>query len=378
MSKRKRRRDGRFAAYVFMGYNPDGTEKREYVYAYSEKELEDKLFDLKMHVAKGEFVDNDKMTVAEWADIWLKTYKKNKEYKTYQMYDITLRDHIVKELGHLRLVDLKPFHIQNLINDRYEKGLTKTLKNIKQTINQMLEQAVENDLLVKNPAKKVELPSIEKEPKRALTKQEIELIEKADLTLKERAFVYICMYAGLRRGEALALTKNDIKDDKIRINKSLVYKNNQPIVKNCPKTDAGFREVPMVDKLRPVIEAYANSINGIYLFQRETSAGLMTESAFRSMWTCILRKLNKAAGGNYKVLAISKITPHMLRHTYSTMLYYAGIDIKMAQYLMGHASIETTLTVYTHLDQQESAAIDKLNNYLTVSKRCQSSADDNL
>lgn len=367
MPKRKKRKDGRYQAYVFMGYRPDGKEKREYVFAYTEKELEKKLLDIKIRVGKGEFIDNDTVTVEEWGNQWLESYKTNKEYKTWQMYDNVLRNHIVKELGHLKLIDVKPFHIQGLINSRHKLGLTKTLKNIKLTLNQMFEQAIENELMIKNPAKRIELPSKDKKERRFLDKNELLYIDRADLTSKERAFIYFALYAGLRRGEILALTKSDVKDGIIKVRKTLVFKNNIGEIKTHPKTSAGIRDLPITLKIRSFIENYVKSTKGMYLFVPQTSNGLMTETSFRSMWSCIMRKVNTAAGGNCKIKAIEHFTPHELRHTFATMLYYSKVGIKEAQYLMGHASADITLNIYTHLDNVSKSGmeIEKLDLYLS-------------
>ena len=63
--------------------------------------------------------------------------------------------------------------------------------------------------------------------------------------------------------------------------------------------------------------------------------------------------------------AIEHITPHMLRHTYATLLYDAGVDVKSAQEFLGHADIQTTLKIYTHLtEQKKQTAIDVLNAHL--------------
>ena len=378
-TKRKRRKDGRFRASIFMGYDSSGNELREYVYGYTESELEKNLFELKMKIARKEFIKEDEVTVAQWGDTWLKTYKSGKEYKTYQMYDITLRNHIIRELGHIRLVDLKPYHIQGLINNRYRQGLTKTLKNIKLTIKQMLDQAVENELIIKNPANRIELPASNKNERRALTNEEIEIIKKAPLSLKQRTFVYLCLYAGLRRGEAIALSKADIKKDIISVNKDLIFKKGIPEIKNRPKTDAGFRKIPVTVELKPVLDEYIKTVKGIYLFEPETHPGLMTETAYRSMWSSTWTKCNRAAGGKHDVIAFSKdITPHTLRHSFATMLYYAGVDIKQAQYLLGHASVEVTLNIYTHLKNEESAPTEKINSYLSGSNRGQNASSQTL
>jgi integrase len=367
--KRKIRKDGRFQDYVFLGYNSDGSENRKWAYAYSEKELEKKLFEIKLTIAKGEYISNNNMTVKQWGELWLKNYKKGKEYKTYKMYETALNNHIIKDLGHMRLVDLKPFHIQGLINDRREQGLTKTLTNIKLTAKQMFEQAIENDFMIKNPARKLDMPSINKSQKRALEDEEIEIIKKTRLSIKQKAFVYICLYAGLRREEVLALTKKDIDfiNNIIKVNKVINFRKNQGVPKPYTKTEAGIRDIPILNILKPVLQTHLEEVKGIYLFHPVTKGGLMTETAFRSMWATIWRALNKTAGGNYKIKAINKdITPHILRHTYATMLYYAGVDIKQTQYLLGHASAEVTLEIYTHLDKKKGAPTEKLNAYLSV------------
>jgi len=365
--KRKRRKDGRFQDYVFNGYKSDGSEDRIWSYAYTETELEKKLLETRIKLAKGEYIKANNITVEEWAKLWLSTYKNGTEYKTFQMYDITVRKHIIDYLGGIKLTELKPFHIQGLINDRKARGLTKTLVNIKQTLNQMFEQAIENDLMIKNPVRKIKVVR-PKATRRALDDEEIAIVRRANLTPKQKAFSYICLYAGTRRGEALALTKKDIdfKNGFIHINKTIVFKNNHATIKNHTKTEAGMRDIPIVDCLKTVLESYLSTVKDIYIFRPEKSNGLMTETAFRSMWDTIWRRLNKAAGGKHDVIAFPEITPHVLRHTYATMLYYAGVDLKQAQYLLGHASAEVTLNIYTHLDKKKSNPTEKLNAYFNV------------
>ena len=97
----------------------------------------------------------------------------------------------------------------------------------------------------------------------------------------------------------------------------------------------------------------------------------MSETACRRAWNSYRHYLNLKAGGrdasrtHEKVQAIDNITAHMLRHTYASMLYEAGVDIKSAQRFLGHADIEMTLAVYTHLTKfKEDEAINSLNAHL--------------
>lgn len=133
----------------------------------------------------------------------------------------------------------------------------------------------------------------------------------------------------------------------------------------------------MPDKLFHSLKKYASSITSLYLFTMQNGE-LMTSSSFRRFWDNILDKLNIAAGGEKYTrtdlqkdkeqkpirLIANDITPHMFRHTYATNLYYAGIDIKTAQMLLGHSSIQMTMDVYTHLDNTKVlSAGDKLNAF---------------
>lgn len=99
---------------------------------------------------------------------------------------------------------------------------------------------------------------------------------------------------------------------------------------------------------------------------------IMTRTAFTSAWESYMHYLNIKAGGRDasrcrpKLTVIDKLTPHMFRHTYATILYNAGVDVKSAQKFLGHADINVTLKIYTHLSsQKEQEAVNALNRHLT-------------
>lgn len=96
---------------------------------------------------------------------------------------------------------------------------------------------------------------------------------KADLTDRERAFVYLGKYAGLRKGESLALSKNDfdMKKREISVNKTLIFVGNKAIIEPFPKTDAGVRKIPMPDILYNFIKDYLKKIKTMYLFTTASS-----------------------------------------------------------------------------------------------------------
>ena len=192
------------------------------------------------------------------------------------MYENVISAHIVPELGHIKLRELKTFHLQALINRRVEMGLTRTVEQIKLTLNQILKSAVKNELLYsismfdlpsasrndersngvlakseglcqtkmlyKNVMDAVEIPRFSKPEKRALTERELSYIAAADFTPQEAAFVYLLLYTGLRRAEALALTRADINlgERKLTVNKAVVFRGNEATLANKPKTEKKY------------------------------------------------------------------------------------------------------------------------------------------
>ena len=383
MAKYKKRPDGRYATSAIIGYDDNGKPKRKILYGRTILELDKKVADFKSLQNKGIVIDDNGMTVEQWSKKWLELYKADKAYNTYMMYKRTVNNHIIPSLGDIRLNSLKRHQIQELLNDTIRGGHQRTAELIKLTIQQIIKQAILEEYLFKDVTAGLSIPKKQKPEKRVLTEGEKSLIKVADLNPKERAFIDLLYYTGVRRGEALALMINDIDfiNKKISISKNLVMQYRSSTIKPSPKTQAGNREIPIPDKLLQSLMNYIHSINSIYLFTTE-DGNLLTLSEFRKIWRDVIYKLNLAAGGTIPKqgkrkkedvgkrpiwLIANDITPHMFRHTYATNLYYAGIDVKTAQRLLGHSSIQITLDIYTHLDNQQiSASINKINDFFNA------------
>lgn len=357
----KKRADGRYCKQIFVGYHPDGRRKMKTIYGKTIKEVEKKERDIRNDLELGVFVENDKMTVGQWADEWLEIYKKGLKSNTYNVYKYCVSAHF-ETIRQFKLRDLKLSHLQIIANELVEISNFRAAEIFKSTVSQMLEKAVENELISKNIASKIKLPKKQKTQKRALSKVEVSEILSLNISLKTRCFIEIMLFCGLRRGEAWALTKNDIDfgNKTITVNKTIYFDttDGRKILIGTPKSKSSNRTVPIPDILINDLTKYIQSINGQYLFDGE----LMKEYQFRKMWNdfiCIYKT-------NVSVVK-DDITPHIFRHTYATMLYNAGVDIKTAQYLLGHATIQMTLDIYTHLqDGKETEAAEKLNALMSV------------
>jgi integrase len=216
------------------------------------------------------------------------------------------------------------------------------------------------------------VPGITAKKRRPLTDDEVNLITSTFEGHRMGIPVLLLLYCGLRRGELIALTWNDVslKNKSINVNKAVVFGNNKAIIQS-PKTDSGVRTIPIPDTILDALR-FARKGADSTMVCPAADGGIMSQIAFKRAWESYKHYLNIQAGGrdksrsNPKLTVIDNITPHMFRHTYATILYNAGVDVKSAQRFLGHADINVTLKIYTHLSEQKKAeAVAALNNHLS-------------
>lgn len=255
----------------------------------------------------------------------------------------------VEEFGDETVKEIKPKRISLYIKSFSKGRAQKTVTNQLMVIRLILEHACEQGYIDINPAVHVKVPKgLAKEPRRFPTDEEISIVKKS-LDKTFGLFFYLVLYSGCRRGEALALKWGDIDFDKkeVHITKS-VYYTPEPTIKK-PKSDAGNRSVVLLDRLAAVLLPLKGP-GDVLLFSN--NGNYHNNSA-----------VDKLMQKYYNETGIH-VTPHCLRHGFATMLFEAGIDVKTAQYFLGHAQASTTLDIYTHLrEQQKIKAAKSLNKF---------------
>ncbi len=390
MSKKNnaRRADGRIQVQVYLGPDPV-TKKRKYktVYGQTQKEADAKADALRASMGKGIDVTPELVTFSQWAEKWLAIKKTEVSNSTYLMYKGCAK-HLEVDFGGRDITKVRPADVQSVLiklsqrNPNTGKPAAKqTLRDIKASAVQICQLAVDNRVMDFNPARTAKITAKE-EPgtRRALTDTEQRWIEYTPHRAQLAAM--IMMYSGLRRGELIALTWNDIdlQSGTITVNKSVEMIDGRSSLKNRTKTAAGMRTVNIPDRLIAFLGE--QSRESIYVCVNAKGA-MHTKSSWRRMWESYLAELNIRHGdfGPFDKqtkskfdpagapFVIPKITPHWLRHTFCTMLYFAGVDILTAKNQMGHADIKTTMQIYTHLDAiHKRKEIGKLNAFLDEKK----------
>lgn len=383
------RSDGRIRGAVYLG---DG--KYRYVYAHNQKELKKKIDEMKFQVGKGLDVSSQGNTFGKWADLWL-NLKKQSKLSAGRKDICGYRRECLSALDNIPISKIKSVDIQYILLEKAAEGVSEYVQTeIKNTARQIFDMAIENRVIDFNPAafvKVLEPETAQKHERRALTPKEQGWIE-APSKHRGQLAAMIMLHSGLRRGELIALRWHDIDLEKgtISVNKAVSFDRGRPSEKKTTKTTAGIRTVYIPQKLIDYLRE-KDPGDPDALVVPSAKGDIMTSSGWRRMWESYMAELNLRFGDFEGIIdpntgepyekprskfcpkkipmVIPPITAHWLRHTFITNLYFAGVDVLTAMQQAGHADVQTTMNIYTHLDRTfKEKQMDKLNDYLSNRK----------
>lgn len=359
---------GRWKVVVEAGRDPS-TGKRKRIVRYVEgrkSDAEDLLAELTVEAKRGTYIEPNKITLGEWIDEWLETYKKIEVSVTsFDRYRSLAENHIKPALGAIYLQQLRTEHIQKLYKELKEKGYSSsTIRLLHTVLHSSLERAVKNKLIFFNPSAEVSLPKLQKYKARVLTVEEQQKFIEALEGDRLKAAFLILLFTGIRRGELLALKWEDInfKDKTMTISKNLVRSRGQgknKLIIKSTKTE-NIRIIPLSDIVLEALKEHQEKMqaegkygtdkpvfctrNGNYIFP----------DRLNEKYERILKKAGLEPDENI----------HALRHTFATRALQAGVNLKIIQKLLGHARLSTTADRYSHVFlEMEREAIQKMEEY---------------
>ena len=374
--KNAQRSDGRYKVAVYIGVKDD-KKQYKYVYGKTQKEANIKAEELKVSMRKGVDITALGDSFETWANHWL-VFKRDEGVSTDRYNSLSTRAGVwIDNLGRYQINQIRPFELQSVLfsiaakNPKTGKPMSKkTIKEYIQVINSIFNFAHENRVLEYNPATKLKIPQTAVEPvqRRALTLEERQRVMEFEHRAKPSAM--LMMLSGLRRGEATALQWNDIDfvNNKISVTKSYNFKTNDF---KAPKN--GKARVVSVPQ---ILIDYLKTLPRTSLYVLTNAKGkMMTDDSWKRLYQSYMNDMNLQYGFDGKApskyspikipMVISPFTPHELRHTFCTIMYEAGLDAITAKDQMGHADIQTTLSIYTHLsNQHRDNQMDKLDRFL--------------
>lgn len=286
-------------------------------------------------------------TFKESAEAWEDVYRMSCNPRTWANYKPHFED-ILSRYGDINVVDITGKDVIQDLQRAKAQGYSRTIVNTRRTLfNNILNYAVAQGDIPYNPSVGIKLPKgLPSEKRHAPSDEQIKTIVQ-NWRVPFGMFAFLCLCTGLRKGEALALLKSDIRDGEISVTKSLTLLDGiAPKVKE-PKSESGKRTIPIVSILAAPLDEYMKFVDGNILFPSRSYNGspgnaYMTQSNYDTAW------------GNYvKTVGLGDLTAHQLRHGTATLLFESGVDVYTARKLLGHAKVSTTMEIYTELREQK-------------------------
>ncbi len=360
--KRIKGPDGKYVA--FYGNTPEElTEK----VALAQRQIEDDIF------------RRENPTVKEYSERWLSMHGAHIRVTTLRDYATKVKIYIAAPpLGDMYMAEVTPDDVKLVLARAAEKSAS-VYRSVQMLLKMIFGSAEDSDIIDKSPCRKLN-PKGGKPPveKKALTDDQVKTLLDAVRGLPPYPFVMLCLYAGLRREEALALQWDSVclDDDAphITVCRAWHTENNRPVVTTDLKTKAAKRTIPIPPQLVACLKEVKAASTSDYVIANRTDGGPLSGTQWTRLWKYITVRstkertytryvngekikhtvtptLGERASHNSGVVYSMDfhVTPHQLRHTYITNLLLAGVDVKTVQVLAGHEHAKITLDIYAHL-----------------------------
>jgi len=353
--------ENKWVAKISFGTGPDGKPNIKQFSGKTQAIVKEKLKEFKKSkdYAKKHMPSND--TLQTYITAWLREYQYNKlKPASYDRLESTINKHIIPHLGKLKVDKVTRDNIQMLLNNLYKQnGLSySSVKKVYVALNSCYKHALLDDVVIKNPCIGIILPSPKERTKNVttLTFSEIERFKKE--SIKEKyyyGYAYLLILnTGLRMGEALSLKWSNIDF----INKTITVNKNNVMVKkrdlngketggyelqtqSSAKTYSGNRIIPINNSAENALMMLKKHNNTDYVIINDRQHQVLPSNFERSFHR-VLHNAN-----------IEKCGVHILRHTFASMLFSKGVDVKIVSKLLGHSTVKITYDTYVHLFEKD-------------------------
>lgn len=312
----------------------------------------------------------DEITLDMWFDRWMEIYKEK-----------TIRPNTKREYVHIYKKNISPYLGGRIINSLVKSDIQRLIDKandehygyerqdkIKVILRDMMQRAVEDNLAINNPVSGIKLRKDKEIKAKSLTVEEQALFfDYCRNTFYDNLF-NVAVNTGLRPGElfALELSDIDLKNGFIDVNKTLVYQkylddDGKTFHVEPPKTKQSYRKVPINSVCRAYLEAQIELKKVIskkrpkqqnkYLFVTKFNTPL-NSVIYSDAIKAVIRQINLTRSFDDQFEIFSG---HTFRHTFATRCFENGVDGKVVQSYLGHASLKMTMDLYTHVTEEKSA-----------------------
>ena len=401
------KRGSSYRISVFNGRRPDGTRIMERTTWHpdpdrapkqNEKDLQLFALEFEKKVKSGNLLKGEKLTVSQFAEIWLQDHvQKTMEQATISQYTHLLREHILPIIGKVKMADVKPKHIIDMLSELSEnrkdgkKGgySSKTLKHCKEICSSMFNTGINWGIIIRNPCDHVAIPKVasgkegkdnfftpeqtnifldylEKDYKTTVGTHDrihqngrqyhvAEYTETHSVPTQLKLFYHLCVYGGFRRGELIGLTWDhvDLAKGTISVVQSTVQVSGKRITKE-PKSRNSRRSVKLPAEISAMFKEYRQEYleyrlavgsfwkgDGSFVFIQANGLQMHPDTPTKAM-----KKIIRRYNADHPADPLPEITLHGLRHTSATLSIYSGADPEAVSKRLGHSRTSTTMDIY--------------------------------
>ena len=365
-----RKRGDSYTIAISLGKDPNtGKYKYHYETVTGTRELAKKRRAELIHqLDNGTFIRPSKTTFAEYLERWLNEYAKpNLSPRGFERYAGIIRQHLIPAMGNMPLTQVKPEHIQKHYSMMHSKGLSaNTVKYHHAVVHKALQAAMKWGLLNRNVADSVDVPRSHQKEMQTWDDFEVRQFLESAKDSPYYALFHTALYTGMRRSELLGLQWRDVAIQKIHVNRSLHHLKDGSYVFTQPKSVKSRRTIDLSPSSIITLTEHKErqeairAMIGTPLKQDDMVFGTpegkpLRPNTITRAWTTLAIK----AG-------VKPIRLHDARHTHASLMLKQGVHPKIVQDRLGHATIQMTLDIYSHvmpgLQQAAAESFDRLLN----------------
>jgi integrase len=316
----------------------------------TKKEAQKVLTQMETELANGINPNESKLTVAEYIGRWITDRAPYLKQKTIDGYTVNIRKYINPAIGHLKIQELKPMHIQTMYTNLLSTKLkAKSVLYVHRTLHKALLDARKKQIVPQNVADLVDAPRAERYKSKVFSEQELaSFLTRLKYTDCEVPFT-IAALTGMRRGEIMALKWDDVDfaNKTLTISRSLVP-TSKGVLTNTPKSESGSRVIPLFDTLVTLLKrhqikqkenklkSFGNYEDNGYIYCRHDGESFAPD------------RLSKKFKRFLEINKLKHIRFHDLRHSYATLMLKYNVPAKIVSQILGHSNIGITLDLYSH------------------------------